>query len=122
LKPSNSESYYSRHRLEILAKAKKRRELGLLKINPERNRAAVKRWRDSHLDVARERNHVHFKNWRDSNREKYRAIKLAQACVPLGSCCEFCGSMKNLIRFHFDYDCPKIVITACRECRSWALT
>jgi hypothetical protein len=37
----------------------------------------------------------------------------------LGFCCEFCGSVVDLMRCHPDYDYPLIVVTVCRECRSW---
>lgn len=75
--------------------------------------------RESNSDLNRERQREYFKRWRGSHRKVHRAIRLAQACVPLGSCCELCGSVGDLMRFHPDYDYPLIVVTVCRECRSW---
>ena len=99
MKRSDSKSYYLRHRSEILARNK--------------------RWRERNPELNRERHREYFKRWRGSHRKIHRAIRLAQACVPLGSCCELCGSVGDLMRFHPDYDYPLIVVTVCRECRSW---
>jgi len=84
-----------------------------------RNREAVRRWRECNCELNRERQRGYFKRWRNSHREVHRSIRLAQSCVPLGFCCEFCGSVVDLMRFHPDYDYPLIVVIACRECRSW---
>lgn len=107
-------SYYSLHRSEILERWKlyyeSHRDV-VLKRNEDR--------RASHIELSRKREIVYFRRWRDSHRDKHRAIRLAQQTVPLGSCCEFCGSVGDLMRFHPDYDFPKVVVTVCRECRGW---
>jgi len=114
LKRSNSKSYYSTHRSEILARAKLRRE-----ANPELYRERVRRWRERNLKLNRKRQIQYFRKWRGSHRDKYRAIRHAQQAVSLGSCCEFCGSKDDLMRFLPDYNYPKVVVTVCRDCRGW---
>jgi len=99
LKRSDPKSYYSAHRSEVLARAKHRRE-----ANPE---------------LYRERGRKAQRRWRDSHRDKHRAIRNAQQTVPLGDCCEFCGSKDDLMRFLPDYNYPKVVVTVCRDCRGW---
>ena len=99
---------YLAHRSERLEYSKRYRE-----SHREAETARFKLWRKSHREAELARG----KRWRNSNRKVYRAIKLAQFCIPLGSCCEFCGSVDKLMRFHPDYDFPLIVVTVCRHCR-----
>jgi len=87
--------------------------------NPELNREGILRWRERNPELNRERQIRYFRKWRGSHRDKHRAIRNAQQTVPLSSCCEFCGSVSDLMRFHPDYDYPLIVVTVCRECRGW---
>jgi hypothetical protein len=106
------------HRSEILARNKRRREANL-ELYRERGREASQRWREHNLELNRERHREYFRRWRNSNRDKHRAIRNAQQTVPLGDCCEFCGSKDDLMRFLPDYDYPKVVVTVCRGCRGW---
>lgn len=84
-----------------------------------RNRETVRRWRERNPELNRKRQCEYFRRWRSSHRNVHRSIRIAQTCVPLGSCCEFCGSTDDLMRFHPDYGFPLIVVTVCRECRGW---
>ena len=113
-----SKAYYLAHRSGILEYSKLWRE-SHRGVARKRGREGSKRWRDSHRELYNERQCVHSKRWRNSHRKVFRAIHFAQVCVPLGSCCEFCGSVDDLMRFHPDYDFPLIVVTVCRECRGW---
>jgi hypothetical protein len=108
----DSHAYYLAHRSEILARAKVRRE-----ANSELYRERSRRWRELHPEVNRERHIKYFRKWRDSHRDKHRAIRNAQQTVPLGDCCEFCGSVDDLRRFHPDYNYPFVIVTVCREWR-----
>ena len=114
----DSHAYYLAHRSEILARGKVRREANL-EFYREHGREAQKRWRELHLEVNRERHIEYFRKWRGSHRDKHRAIRNAQQTVPLGSCCEFCGSVDDLMRLLPDYVYPKVVVTVCRDCRGW---
>ena len=106
------------HRSEILARVKARREANL-ELYRERSRKSVRRWRELNLEVDRKRHIKYFRKWRASHRDRYNAISIAKRTVPLGSCCEFCGSVDDLMRFLPDYNYPKVVVTVCRVCRSW---
>ena len=104
------------HRSEILEYSKRYRE-----SHREALRERAKLWRDSHREVYRERGREYFKRWRSSHLSVHRSIRFAQYHVLLGSCCEFCGSVDDLMRFHPDYGFPRIVVTVCRKCRSWII-
>jgi hypothetical protein len=110
--------YYLAHRSEILARAKVRREANL-ELYRECSREAQRRWRELNLELNRKRQIKYFRNWRDSHYNMHCAIKIARNTVPLGSCCEFCGSKDDLMRLLPDYDYPKVVVTVCRDCRGW---
>jgi hypothetical protein len=114
----DSHAYYLAHRSEILARAKCRREADPELVRKQR-REGMQRWRERNLELSRERGRENYRRWRDSNRDKHRAIKNAQQIVPLGDCCELCGSKSNLMRFLPDSNFPKIAITICRQCRIW---
>ena len=111
-------AYYLAHRSEVLARARSEREANP-ELYRERNRKSMRVWRERNLELSRERGREYFRRWRDSNPDKRRVIKNAQQAVPLGDCCEFCDSKANLMRFLPDSDFPKIVITICRQCRTW---
>src|SRR3990172_1670332 len=111
-------SYYSTHRSEVLAKAKVRRDDNL-ELYRERGREASKRWRDANLELSRERVRVARRCWRDSHRDYYRVMRNAQQTIPLGDCCEVCGSVDGLMRFLPDFGHSKVVVTVCRGCRGW---
>lgn len=110
--------YYLARRSEILARAKVRREANP-ELYRERSRNSVRRWRELNPEANRERSINYFRKWRGSHRDKHCAIRNAQQTVPLGSCCEFCGSRDDLMRLLPDYAYPKVVVTVCRDCRGW---
>lgn len=78
-----------------------------------------KRWRDNNRQVYREQHRKNKKVYQERHPKEYRAIQNARNNIPLGTCCEFCRSVEDLMRFHPDYDYPLIILTVCRECRSW---
>lgn len=59
------------------------------------------------------------KKWREKNPEKVKAGAFinhhAKQC-PLGPCCEFCGSKRDLQRHHPDYSKPEEYVTLCSYC------
>ena len=118
MKRSDPKSYYSAHRSEILARAKLRREANP-ELYRERARKSVRRWRELNPELNRERQIKYFRKWRGSHRDKYRAMRNAQQTIPIGDCCELCGSKDDLMRFLPDYNYAKIFVTVCRDCRGW---
>lgn len=118
MKRSDRESYYSAHRSEVLARAKRRREANI-ELYRERSRESVRRWRECHVELNSKRQVKYNKKWRESHRDKYRTHERAKHNISLGSCCKFCGSKDDLMRFLPDYDYSDVVVTVCRECRAW---
>jgi hypothetical protein len=107
-----SESYYLRHRAEILAYSKQYYEAHRVERSVSKKCARLRK-----IGLYRANELRNCKRWRVVNLDKYRAMKFAQNHVPLGDCCEFCGSKVDLTRFLPDYAFPVIVVTICRFCR-----
>lgn len=80
--------------------------------NPQSHRDEVKRWKKDNPEKLKKQQ----ERWRTNNPHKVKAQYLAHYHVPLGPCCEECGSTERLERHHPDYDKSLEIITLCKSC------
>ena len=90
----------------------------------------VKEYKIQHRDKVCEWNKINYLRHREERIEyakkysrKYPKIKNAHNkvfyhAVPLGSECEKCGSTRNLLRHHPDYNEPLKIQNVCRSCHA----
>lgn len=79
-------------------------------------------WKDPEKHKAFNRKHREYqrkynnKIKDDPEYKRKELIWIKARKVPIGSNCEICGSIKNLIRHHEDYNKPLEIRTLCKTC------
>jgi hypothetical protein len=117
-------AYYLAHREEELSKGKKYRA-----EHRERKLETLHEWQEKNADYRRcyrkVRQILFSKELTQKATEyiakhpKIRVANNAARYIEAPNVCEFCGSTENVVKHHFDYDYPLLVVAACKSCHKW---
>lgn len=99
-------------------------------VKSQKEKEDLRKWNEANPEKVKQyrrnfrKNHPgyyprYIKKWNQDYPAKRLAEHVAETYLKIGSECEFCGSVKNLVMHHPDYRFPLITVTCCPSCHKW---